>query len=842
MNQNCQIALAGLLSGIGDFAERAVWRPQERESYAELALDEILQYLPSSSITEGGQAAEEAPNNALARLALSQENSDVLLHWIVNAARKAAYGQSQDRFSASNLHETAERTPNLSPYTTRLNCLFEQINSADSNSDKKEPKTLQYRYSLSPYNLASMFPVDAKSTESKSDFMGHRQYVDLWNSFKSSCELIPKSHQEILPLWLDSFNSLLMTFAHAVPSKSNNGIQTNTSLYDHSRVVAALTVALWNFHKSRQSNEEAEIRTLKQGADWNEDKFLFIQGDLSGIQNFIFTTGGKSTKYAAKLLRGRSFYVSLLSECAALRILEELDLPPTSQVLNAAGKFTIVAPNSEATVSKLLALRKVFDEWFLKFTYGQTGIGIAWTAASCADLEKGEGDDSLFRKLLRKLFGELDETKFQKFNLCGENSPDPIINPDYLSAYRKYGLCEIDGHLPADHRPGRGNSSDPKISLSQLAEDHLRIGEIIVRKQGVSRIYISKRKLRSSNLEHLNLDLFGFWAAFAKTETNLELSGEILDKEELLRVWDFSLPSDSTKSLFNGFARRNVNGWVPSDDNGVKDFESIADASEGIKALMTLKGDVDNLGAIFQQSLKFCSLTDWTALSRQMDAFFTVYLPSLCQTRYENSYTVFAGGDDFMLIGPWAQQMRLADRMRKEFARYVANNSAISYSAGLAMTKPNIPIQFLASLSEEAVKMSKSQKTEDSEKNAVTCFGQTVDWNSFSAMLQSQERIQQLAAEGVLSKSYFYGLLQFAEMEEGLNSDAAHKSIRNALWRSQFYYRTSRLLEKKIKQPSERDNMLNRLVEEFIDKGIREYQGNYKIALHHHLYRLRNKE
>ena len=93
-----------------------------------------------------------------------------------------------------------------------------------------------------------------------------------------------------------------------------------------------------------------------------------------------------------------------------------------------------------------------------------------------------------------------------------------------------------------------------------------------------------------------------------------------------------------------------------------------------------------------------------------------------------------------------------------------------------------------------------------------------------------------------MSKSYFYGLLQFAEMEEGLNSDAAHKSIRNALWRSQFYYRTSRLLEKKIKQPSERDNMLNRLVEEFIDKGIREYQGNYKIALHHHLYRLRAQE
>ena len=839
INRNCQIALAGLLSGIGDFVERAASRQQECESYTEFALDEMVQFLPSQSNT-GSDQSTEATHNALAKLVLSQENPDTLLHWIVDAARKAAYGQSHDRSSVSKLSKSAEQALHLNPYTTRLNCLFEQISSTDSNSYKKELKPSSYQYSLSPYSLESIFPVDSRSAEPTDKIIGHRQYVDLWEKFKSSCGLIPNSHKGILPLWLDSFTSLLMTIAHAIPSKSNEGIHTNTSLYDHSRVVAALTVALWKFHKGRQGNDEVEIRTLKQGADWNEDKFLFIQGDLSGIQNFIFATGGKSTKYAAKLLRGRSFYVSLLSECAALRILEELDLPPTSQVLNAAGKFTIVAPNSEATVSKLLALRKVFDEWFLKFTYGQTGISIAWTAASCADLEKGEGDDSSFRKLLRKLFGELDESKFRRFDLCGENSPDPIINSDYLSAYQKYGLCEIDGHLPADHRPGSGNTFYPEISLSQLAADQLRVGEIIVQTQEDNRIYISKKKLRDPNLERLNLDLFGFWVAFANTGENLELSGESLDKVELLRVWDFSMPSDPAKAFFNGFARRNVNGWVPSDHSGVRDFESIADANEGIAALMTLKGDVDNLGAIFQQSLKFCSLTDWVTLSRQMDAFFTVYLPYLCQTKFTNSYTVFAGGDDFMLIGPWAQQIRLADQMRKDFARYVANNSAISFSAGLAMTKPNIPIRYLASLSEEAVEMSKSHKSDDSEKNAVTCFGQTVDWKSFSSMLQAQERIQQLAAQGKLSTSYFYSLLQFAEMEESLNFDAAPKSIRNALWRSQFFYRTSRLLEQNVKQPSERKEILNSLVEEFVKNGIKKYHGNYKIALHYHLYLLRD--
>jgi CRISPR-associated protein Csm1 len=68
-----------------------------------------------------------------------------------------------------------------------------------------------------------------------------------------------------------------------------------------------------------------------------------VQGDFFGIQDFIFAEGGKTQKRAATLLRGRSFYVSLLSELAALKVLEALALPATSQVVNAAGKFLIVA-------------------------------------------------------------------------------------------------------------------------------------------------------------------------------------------------------------------------------------------------------------------------------------------------------------------------------------------------------------------------------------------------------------------------------------------------------------------------------------------------------------------
>ena len=57
-----------------------------------------------------------------------------------------------------------------------------------------------------------------------------------------------------------------------------------------------------------------------------------VQGDLFDIQDFIFAIGGPMQKYAARLLRGRSFYMNLLAERAALRILDALALPPTSRL------------------------------------------------------------------------------------------------------------------------------------------------------------------------------------------------------------------------------------------------------------------------------------------------------------------------------------------------------------------------------------------------------------------------------------------------------------------------------------------------------------------------------
>lgn len=77
------------------------------------------------------------------------------------------------------------------------------------------------------------------------------------------------------------------------------------SLYDHSRITAALSVCYEVGDESKEC--------------------LLIKGDLSGIQPYIYGGIRKMTDIA-KRLRGRSFTIQLLTDVISSYVLEKLDL------------------------------------------------------------------------------------------------------------------------------------------------------------------------------------------------------------------------------------------------------------------------------------------------------------------------------------------------------------------------------------------------------------------------------------------------------------------------------------------------------------------------------------
>ncbi|MGZ8905922.1 MAG: type III-A CRISPR-associated protein Cas10/Csm1 [Methylobacter sp.] len=890
LEQSSRIALAAFLHDLGKFAERAKididqdtldankqlycphrknfvddkgWFSHVHAAYTGLAIDMIEEYMPElkgEDCAPFGSWKTLDADDSFINAAAKHHKPESFLQWIIATADRVASGFDREEFEEYNQGDDLTRT-GKNHYTARQLTLFEQINRPGMSE-----QNFKYRYPLKPLSPDNIFPVEAEGYEHNNNEKAQQEYKDLWLGFTQAIKQLPKPHRNNWSLWLDHFETLWGVYTQAIPSATAFNVRPDVSLYDHSRVAAALATALWRYHYERGETDEVARKQLSdQQQSWEEKKFLLIQGDFFGIQNFIFASSGETNKRAAKLLRGRSFYVSLLSECAALKVLDTLCLPSTSQVINAAGKFMIVAPNTTATLEKLRKVQQELDKWFLAHSWGQAGVGLAWTEAACNDFRRHKGNnqnESPYQRLIRYLFDQLEIVKNQRFNLCA-NPDAPTVFKNFLDNFNnEQGVCRVDGRSPAKVLLDNG------IWISQLANDQINTGAWLA-KADRERILITRKSLGME--QTLTIPLFGYYVSFAKSEEEQGKFGEQAKNGNLLRAWDFSLPKSGDQALWNGYARRTINAYVPLFDDKAateaalgkytdedklnlgeaKTFNHLACEDrvlredqqwQGISALSTLKGDVDNLGMIFQAGLgDDTSFSKTAALSRQINAFFTVYLPWLCQSKsqYRNTYTVFAGGDDFFLIGPWLSQIKLASDMRQAFQHYVAHNPQIHFSAGISSTKPSLPINQLGDMAEEALEQAKKHNPSrqmPAPKNAVTCFNQCMFWEEFTELAKRRGRLQELHKEMNLSTGYIYGLLNLIDMAEQVN-----EKPENALWHSYFAYRTVRMLERNRQLDKEqRKRRQIELAEEIANAGIIRHGGNYRVALFCHLYQQRD--
>lgn len=880
---SCLVALAAYLQDMGKFAERACGDTpaallsadgsQTLVSYAARAFDIIAKHAPhlidgdeTPSIRISG--AKDAPDaqghvslaDSLANVAASQHQPETFLQWVLATADRLAGGIGQTDSAKHNAAEVQKNQSTIArnQYQARMLSLLEQIDLSGKPVNHG-PKSLLWRYPLKALSAQAIFPQPRDKCEPSKDESAHKEYAALWEQFLQAIESIPVAHRQDWGLWLDHFDTAWLTFAHAIPSATASVSQQDVSLYDHSKTSAALAVALWRWHQSEGSTDAAATERMKGGEDWNTEKILLIQGDFFGIQDFIFADGSQTRKDAARLLRGRSFQVSIFTELAALKVLDALALPPTSQITNAAGKFLIVAPNTAEARSQLEAVRKEINAWFLQHSFGLAGMGLVAKAACCNDFLDTKPSHR-FKALMDGLFADLERAKLQRFDLTGSSTA--VFDVAYPQ-----GVCIYNDRLPADQIEEEGRAS------AALSRDQIVIGKSLSLKDRLLVLRGRDAIGVGGAVDQLEVPIFGYTLGFTGTEDASGKFGPLARRGVLARCWDFSLPETMGAVLWNGYARRYINAYVPRFcdldirtqakykglDNEVsvedvrygagktlnhiacEDRQPISDKTDspadwqGQVALMTLKGDVDNLGSIFQKGLQAPTFAKMAALSRQMNAFFAVYLPALCETDYQNTYTVFAGGDDFFLIGPWHSTQRLAARMAESFKTYVSDNPAITFSAGMVMTKPGLPMHTLAAQAEDALDEAKAGSLpEGQRKNAVLIFGERVRWGAEWAAVQSaHEQLERVRADYSLSTSYVYGLLHLIDLATDTNNPE------HAMWRSRFAYRTRRYVVDKIRDPERRAQAQKDISVALGEQGINQLGTRYRIPLFNHFYRQR---
>jgi CRISPR-associated protein Csm1 len=131
---------------------------------------------------------------------------------------------------------------------------------------------------------------------------------------------------------------------------------------------------------------------------------------------------------------------------------------------------------------------------------------------------------------------------------------------------------------------------------------------------------------------------------------------------------------------------RSLRRHVPVDHSGkLLTFEQIADAAKGDNLLGVLKADADNVGVkVGEIARQDPNLEALRRFSFDLDYFFGEEVQSeLNKSAWQTIYSVYSGGDDLLLVGPWNVILDFAGTVQQAFAEGPGKKYGFTLSAAV---------------------------------------------------------------------------------------------------------------------------------------------------------------
>lgn len=593
-------------------------------------------------------------------------------------------------------------------------------------------------------------------------------------------------------LFQSSLKSLCERYWSTVPSSTKD--HPDVSLYDHSRAVAAIAAALYQWHASRGEVSKEALEKTRE-----EKKFRWILGDLSGIQSALFRLQHQQVRGVARILRARSFLMGLVTESAALDLLWRLELTPFSLLQSAGGRFLILAADTAKTAEVFEKARADVERWMLERWRGELALHLSMTAP----FEAGMFERARFGQMTALWAEAAEEAKQRPFSSCYE----AVLRQDRF----EHGACRACGVRPAQGEEGEKSYCGPCSEERTLGGDLPRLRVVAWSRERTGE---GQRNLRLWN------GLWLHWHYGGVRTKEIEdgfLAGGALDGDLPLpvRFLPHYVPvleaGEEAKAAYQRHLSLEARESRAGDG---KTFEHIAlDALEEIEGklygedlLAVIKADVDRLGGVFAQGLQRPSLGLVSGLSRMMDFFFSARLPYLLQSeeRYQSTYVVYAGGDDVLLVGPWRQSVDLVRDLRVEFQRFVGNPQ-ITLSAALELVHPDEPLNRSVREAEERL-----ERAKNGGRNRI-CAIQTEPllWEDYGTQLERAKQLVKWMRAKELSVGFVYRMLEFDRDRMQCEKDEADAHA--ASWRARWGYQLRRNLGR-LEQKRELVSLLNALM------------------------------
>lgn len=479
---------------------------------------------------------------------------------------------------------------------------------------------------------------------------------------------------------------------------------------------------------------------------------LFVGGDLSGIQNFLYNI---TPKRAAKSLKGRSAFISafLKDVCdEIIRAAQNLGLH-VKELYCSGGKFYIVTENTEEIKKRINEITRKNIEKLWEDHYGLLGLNVAYISfREIQDgnkiryqVEENPSDPQTTSGVLWKYI----TAKFQK-----------LKNQKFLHLIEGYtdffDVQEVGGDIMVC--AFTGVESEKCVPLSGYDDDNDN-----------EPIYVLPAVKDSIE--------------YARTLSYTQ-EGKAIGKDT---IKSFSEYADGT---YLGVLSMDVDGLGSRFIHGFDTLEEYEKFSQHVTEFF--EGKIG--GSIHYDGEKFINMISRPSYPGERALPYSEYLN-----------VIYAGGDDLFIIGRWDKILEFArlihdktesDKVFLENSYYDnGTKKHISISGGIAVVKPKFPISKAAELSKAAEEDAKNFPG----KNAFTIFGRTLSWKEFDIAQDLKETFVKFISSDNIE--FGTGLLQRI-MTWQLEAERGHN---NYIWNSS--YSISRFMEKFKVSPKDSDRI-----------------------------------
>ncbi len=704
MNDRDTVIFAALLHDIGKFAQRADVRLSGKDRGIESSCCHPSKkrkgYYTHQHVLYSGKWIREFLGDAFGKvenLALFHHRPETWswphLAKIVTLADRLSSGERESRPEK----EESGRVPE-----TLLTCLFTKLGKA--GGEVQDFPMLALDPNLAPW---------------WSPGPHQPQYPKLWDNFNREVKTLnPTAPPDLL---FHQLLALLEKYTLFMPSAAYRD-RPDIPLFHHLKATAALAACLYDLAKEERALDDL-LAQLKPGRSvtpaLEEQDFLLVAADISGIQDFIYSI---TSEKALKGLKGRSLYLELLARAVAEQVLRELQLTSANLLFLGGGHFYLLAPRTETVENTVKKWQDLTNQVLVQAHGGRLALVLHQEPVAYRHFLRDTGD---FAMIWKKAATGLAREKRRKFASCwqDEETAADILGP--LEALKEERACKT---------CGEELSSQEDKTLCPACESFTELA-----RDSATALYL---KTTLGYPRSLPTKIFSYREVLESLGVRFEFKGDCA-KQDLpytlrLNAADLSTPQGPCR----GFAF--LAHHVPRQPDGeVKTLEDMSRDAQGIKKWGLLRADVDNLGQVFTEGLgeEDRTLSRVSTLSQLLTLFFSGHVQHVISTVYRDSvYLVYAGGDDLCLLGPWSVLPDLARRLREDFGAWTRGR--LTLSAGLYLApRDKFPVYQAADAAGDLLDTAKRHRA---EKDSLGIFDQAVRWEYISTLADVKDLLAEL--------------------------------------------------------------------------------------------------